>query len=173
MKTYNIKRFKHYTKQFPWWFTFKNSIEFEARFDESCVYKLEGEDAYDINKLYGYSTKWNHHNQSARIGWRCLDYATIELFAYCYINGKRVIKEIDTISTGERIVCAIVDIEDEYLFYYKNMGNGINTQMIVKKEVHLSIPKSKDKVLFHYTMYPYFGGNKRAPHDMKIELKVL
>ena len=89
-----------------WWFilgvvvvffAFYNLIQSEEVFDSirvyffpNCTYQLS--ENYDqVNKLYGFSEGFHHWN-SARTGWRCVDGENIELLAYSYINGKRIIK---------------------------------------------------------------------------------
>ena len=169
MKTYLIKKGNHYPSGFHFGITFKKTISFRCKFDDTCLYDALGDnDEYDINKLFGFSTTWFHHRQSGRVGWRCIDGENIELLTYSYNKGKRNIKESDilgTVKPGEMFYCAIQDTEDKYVYIFqKAFDENISIQ---------TDPKQKDWFLFHYLLFPYFGGNKTAPHNMKIFLENL
>lgn len=165
IKTYYIEKGKHSAKGLHFGLTFKNEIKFRACFDKSCLYDLESNDNYDINKLFGFSTTWFHHKQSARVGWRCLNGEKIQLVTYSYNKSQRSITESDIlgeISPNEWFECEIIDIEHSYVFKLK-IGFGDGKRIITAKDI-----KEKDWFLFHYLLFPYFGGNQPAPHDMKI-----
>jgi transposase-like protein len=170
MKTYIIKKGKHSASGLNFGLTFRDKIKFRACFTESCLYDLHSNDNYDINKLFGFSTTSFHHIQSARVGWRCIDKKHIELLTYSYNDSKRAIDEADVLGKvlpNQWFTCEIIDKEDfyEYRFFLEN-----------NKDMTVNIAhdkKQKDWFLFHYLLFPYFGGNKTAPHDMKILLKRL
>ncbi len=96
MKKYKINENSHSSKLYGFLphvgFTLNEEIEFECKFDKNCLYKIETSDKYDINKLYGFSTSYFHHIQSARVGWRCLDGKSIE---YNIIKFKQYFKDYD------------------------------------------------------------------------------
>lgn len=141
-----------------------SNMSYVAYFFSNCKYKLS--ENYDqINKLFGVSNTYHHWN-SARIGWRCLDYENIELLAYCYVNGKRLYKKIATVQTNTDIKCSIRLEKDQYVFGVIS-GDKINETCV--------IPRSKNKIsdIFMYKLYPYFGGSIPAPHFMKIHLERL
>lgn len=160
---YKIKAGDHYAG-FHFGITFKTSISFSCSFDENCLYKLDGVDSYDINKLYGFSTTYNHHNQSARFGWRCMDGETIQLLTYTYKDGVRQVSGeeiLGTVKPGETFTGKIEDIETHYIYTCTT-----STGTVVIKE-----SKSPDKVLFKYLLGFYFGGNNVAPHGMSIKFE--
>jgi hypothetical protein len=133
-------------------------------FDASCLYNINEHENYDINKLFGFSTTYNHQNQSARVGWRCLDGKTLEIVTYSYNNREfRGEKILGRVKPNEKFICTIEDIESHYVYRFEKDGY-ILSQMDEKKP---------DKVLFHYLLYPYWGGNTLCPHDMKLYLRKL
>ena len=164
---FKIKKGKHKSSGIHFGFTLKNEIKFEGIFHESCLYKFNDVDAYDINKLYGISTTYFHQKQSARVGWRCLDGVNIELLTYSYNNGNRIINEsnvLGLVKPNEKFYVTIIDQEDNYKYTFQKENS---------KDVTVFDPKKRDWFIFHYYLYPYFGGNKTAPHDMKISIKKL
>ncbi len=166
MKTYRIKKGNHFRSGLHFGITFKNSISFRCKFDDTCLHGELGQgDEYDISKLFGFSTTWFHHKQSGRVGWRCIDGENIQLLTYSYNKGKRDIKESDilgTVKPREMFYCKIEDTEKEYVYSFQK---AFDDKTVIKTD-----PKQKDWFLFHYLLFPYFGGNKVAPHDMKIHL---
>lgn len=170
MKEYQLVKGKHSAKGIHLGITFKKKIVFECAFDKSCLYGDIGDgDNYDINKLYGFSTTWYHHKQSGRVGWRCLDGKNIELLTYSYNDGKRENREHDilgVVKPDEWFRCTIEDLEDKYLYTFQKTS-------WIKKMVTKEDAKQKDWFLFHYILYPYFGGNKAAPHDMNLTIQRL
>lgn len=168
MKEYLIKKGKHYPTGLHLGLSFTKYIHYECMFDESCLYDIDGVDKYDINKLFGFATTFHHHRQSARVGWRCIDGENIQLVTYSYNDGFREPHETDilgVVKPNEKFRCSIVDLEQSYLYTFK-MSDGT-------RETFFHDAKKPDWFLFHYRLYPYFGGNKTAPHDMIIYLNKL
>jgi len=164
MKEYIIKEGNH-SSGIHFGVTFKNSIEFTAMFDASCQYEFAENDIdiYDVNKLFGYSTSWFHHIQSARIGWRCIDGTMFEILTYSYNGGKRSEPMvIGIVGPDQPFTCTINDVGDFFLYTFKAQGDK---SVYVMKDA-----KSKNWFPFKYYLYPYFGGNKVAPHRMHIAI---
>ena len=166
MKQYIINKGKHSAKGWNVGITLSKKVEFRVKFDASCLYgDLGDNDNYDINKLCGFSTTWFHHKQSGRVGWRCLDGKTIQLLTYSYNKSKTEIKEHDilgTVEPDEIFFCSVEDTEKEYVYTFRK---GFEMEEVVKTDA-----KQKDWFLFHYILFPYFGGNKKAPHKMNVFL---
>lgn len=163
---FKIKKNKH-SSGFHFGFTCKNKVEFKASFTDSCLYHFGDADDYDINKLFGISTTIFHHIQSARIGWRCVDGETIEIFSYSYNDGVRKNEEHDIlgiVNPNQEFECSIEDKETEYEFKFRLIGD--------KEWSFATDKKQPDKLKFHYYLWPYFGGNKVAPQDMIINLQI-
>ena len=163
---FTIKKGKHYSDNFVYkffhFFNFASNIFYKVTFNQSCKYELEGEDKYDINKLIGFS-RGLHHKESARFGWR---YSSkddcIELFAYCYVSGNRTYKKICNIELNRE---AILEIAKNKNYYTFRVFQGISTYVFTID--------SESKFPFGYRLWPYFGGNRKAPHDMVIELEII
>lgn len=166
MKEYVIEKGKHSPKGLHLGITFRKAVSFEAMFDESCLYTMEGVDKFDINKLFGFATTYWHHKQSGRVGWRCLDGENIQLLTYSYNDGIRENSEHDVmgvVKPGEKFKCSIVDLEQSYLYAF---AKSDGTQQTFFHDA-----KKPDWFFFHYLLFPYFGGNKTAPHDMKMYVR--
>jgi len=137
-------------------------MSFKALFDKSCIYdKIDKED--DLNKLRGFSYG-RHHKNSVRIGWkpsRIIPYK-IEIWSYMYINGKRKYEHI-------------VDVDVNTLVNYSITWADENIVIIVRDALQCSkvykTPAPVPKFKFGYHMFPFFGGNAPAPHDMRIKIK--
>jgi hypothetical protein len=136
-------------------------MKFIVKFDSSAIYETQSpENQYDINKLYGFSdNNMDHHQYSARFGWRWSANA-LHLFAYVYNAGNVTSKELTTIAIGTEISCSIKVTSSNYLFTV----NETTTQL----PRMATTEKAKG-----YQLYPYFGGDEVAPHDITIRIKNL
>jgi hypothetical protein len=134
-------------------------MKFTVKFDSTAIYETASpENQYDINKLYGFSdNNSDHHQYSARFGWRWSDKA-LRLFGYIYNEGGVFSKELTTIAIGEEINCSIKVTNTNYLFTV----NGITSQL----SRLATTEKAKG-----YQLYPYFGGDEAAPHQVNIWIK--
>jgi hypothetical protein len=133
-----------------------NQLSFKVKFDSSAIYKTVADsNQSDINKLYGFSdNNAAHHEYSARFGWRWSDNA-LRLFAYDYNNSVMSFKELGTVQIGVENTCSIKVLGNEYVFTL----NGIETKM----------PRASTTTLAEgYKLFPYFGGNELAPHNISI-----
>jgi hypothetical protein len=136
-------------------------LKFAVRFDSSAIYQTRiAQNQYDINKLYGFSDNGSDHHQfSARFGWRWSDGA-LRLFAYVYNGGKVASEELGVVRIGAEIQCRIKVTPDRYLFY-------CNEQMAALPR------KSATAAGKGYRLYPYFGGDETAPHQIAIWIRPL
>lgn len=135
------------------------SLKFIVHFDSTAIYINDvKKDRRDINKLYGFSDNFSlHHRYSARFGWRWLN-DRLQLTAYCYNNGIRSFKEISNIQLNGFDTCEIKISGNEYIF-------SVN-------EKSISMPRSAHgKNAVGYKLFPFFGGNEAAPHDINIYIK--
>ena len=136
-----------------------SELKFVVRFDSSAIYQTKNpENQYDINKLYGFSDNDDqHHVYSARFGWRWSDGA-LRLFAYTYNNKVRESKELGVAPIGADIACSI-----------KVQGNAYFFSVNDKK---ITMPRSSSTAAAKgYQLYPYFGGDEPAPHEVRILIK--
>lgn len=159
--TYIIKAGGHYASHDLYKPVVTQNFSFLVRFDSSAIYQsVKAENQYDINKLYGFSDNDSaHHRFSARFGWRWSNDA-LRLFGYVYNAGVVSSTEIGAVSIGATLQCSISVAADHYDFYCN--------------EYHRTLPrKSTTPKGEGYLLYPYFGGDEVAPHDVTIAIKDL
>lgn len=136
-------------------------LKFIARFDSTAIYHTKDPaNQYDINKLYGFSdNNGPHHDFSARLGWRWSN-DSLRLFGYVYNNGERIEQEISIINLYAAINCSITVKPGRYEFEVD--GRTLN---LPRASTGLSATG--------YKLFPYFGGDEPAPHDIHIWIKEL
>lgn len=135
-------------------------LAFKVKFDSSAIYKtVKSENQNDINKLFGFSdNNAAHHQYSARFGWRWSNNA-LRLFAYDYNHGVRSFKELGIVAIGKENDCSITVSGDKYVFSL----NGVETTM----------PRASTTFVAEgYQLYPYFGGDEPAPHNISIWIEM-
>ena len=135
-------------------------LRFEVTFDSSAVYtSAKPENQLDINKLYGLSDCATHHQvNSARFGWRW-NSNKLELHAYTYQGGSRRSEFIAVAALGKPLVCELSLEDGKYTF---RAG-----------ESQVVLPRACNGKTDAYQLYPYFGGDEVAPHDIRISIKEL
>ena len=136
-------------------------LKFIVKFDSSAIYKTVNPiNQYDINKLYGFSdNNAMHHDYSARFGWSWNEDA-LRIYAYVYNDGVVCKKELKAVDIGASYQCSIKAEENRYLFII----DGEQT----------SLPRtSTTSIAKGYLLFPYFGGDEAAPHDIHIQIKDL
>lgn len=136
-------------------------LSFQVIFDSSAIYTTaDAANQRDINKLYGFSDSMTHHHtNSARFGWNWYN-NELHLHAYTYIHGTRKYKELTTIPLNTPITCSISVLPGQYIFTV----NGSSTTL----ERGCEWEKAAG-----YKLYPYFGGDEPAPHDVVIKIREL
>lgn len=164
-----ILKNRHYETPFPFPRIFLGDVEMVKTgkyiFTESCKYDIDS-DQSDINKLFGFGYGY-HHDNSDRIGWRYdPESEQIELLTYVYYNGIRRSKHLMWLEIGEP-----VEITISNLLYYTT---GSLTTTFTLKTKEGTVTAVEHKVLnniskwFKYSLGGYFGGNRKAPHDIII-----
>jgi len=135
-------------------------MHFSVKFDSSAVYTTKlPENQYDINKLYGLADcNTAHHQNSARMGW-CWLKNQLEIHAYSYKNGERSSKFITAIPIGKPADMTIEMRDTTYLF--------------TVNKVSVELPRACNGLGEGYKLYPYFGGDEMAPHDIFVKVKDL
>jgi len=153
------------------YFILSSSVQTDSArvfFYPNCKYILS--ENYDqVNKLFGFAEGFHHWN-SARVGWRCTDGENIELLAYAYIDGVRIIKPMIKCKTESWVFCSIQNKGSKYVFKTLTLNNQSITVSIDKSN-KLSVYSFFK--LFIYRLYPYFGGKIAAPHKMELNLTKL
>lgn len=167
---YIIKKGKHYSYRNQSILPYKvalapQTLRFEAIFSDGCDYDLKTNDQQDINKLYGISFGMDDHYRSVRIGWRWnVSQQNIELLSYWYTKGKRYHKYLCSVKQYEPFFVTLdldqfinevdIQIKDEY-------------QVVVAQQSIRGI----DKSWIRFKLFPFFGGNIAAPHQITIFIR--
>jgi hypothetical protein len=138
-----------------------SKIVFKFLLDESAMYEsIVPENQYDVNKIYGISDFGKiHQKYSIRLGWRYVD-GEIELCWLRHDNGEHSSGKIKNIEI-DKIYSATINITT---FYYQVIVDNDTT--LVRRR-----PKGNWGLVRRYYLYPYFGGNEFAPHDIEIRIK--
>lgn len=155
--TYTILKGQQYCNPNPLVFTSKSKLSFAALFDSSCIYKtVDPLNQDDINKLYGFSDCNSQHlDNSARVGWRWSN-DSLRIFGFVHNGGNMIFGEITTAKIGKVIKCKIVCLDTQYVFTVDGKT--------------LSLPRHCSGNYTRYKLYPYFGGDEVAPHDITIQM---
>lgn len=156
---YVIPKGAHFATANPYKAVECAGMKFTVRFDSSCIYQTKSpQNQGDINKLYGFAdNEARHHQFSARIGWRWSDGA-LRLFGYVYNNGVRASKELAIVPIGKVVQCALKVEGASYLFSVDEKTETLPRQ-------------SKTALAKGYQLYPYFGGDEAAPHEVRIWIR--
>lgn len=158
-EVFTIPKGEH-ARSFPLEMLQTDALEFEAVFDHSAMYTTKTpENQWDTNKLLGFADCNNHHHtNSARFGWRWLE-GELEISAYCYVEGERVIEKIAVVDLNTTHHYSLQITENHYLFKVDDLP-GVSIQRKVDCDVGT-----------YYMLFPYFGGDEVAPHDINIKIK--
>jgi len=104
------------------------------------------------NKLAGVADGHHQHGSSMRIVWRCIDGETITFAAYNYIHGTWQAQVFEKkYKPGVWVRAGVW------------AGDGGYTAMLGDEK--RSAPRKKHRI--RYALYPYFGGQDTAPHNMQ------
>lgn len=155
-KVFIIKKGHHYSDNLPK--LVRNKLEYDVKFDASCAYTIDKVEQADINKVFGFnSCTATHDYQSARFGWRWYN-DSLQIFYYVYNQGKREYGYLTTLKIGEFYRLKLEQTAVKYVFTVNNVVYEH------KKVWNCNAP-------YNYHLWPYFGGNTPAPHDIIITFK--
>jgi len=137
------------------------TLRFSTIFDESAIYETKDPvNQHDINKLLGFSDcNSHHHKHSARFGWRWLN-DSLDIHAYAYVNGERITERI-----------GVVELNQAYNYELSFSGNTYHFTLQGYPTVTIPRESNCDYGIY-YMLFPYFGGDERAPHDVSIKIKI-
>jgi len=158
--TYIIQEGQHFCTPNPFVTTTDSQLSFIAVFDSSCIYTTtDPVNQDDINKLFGFSDcNTQHIENSARIGWRWSK-DSLRLFGFVHNNGNIIYQEIATAAIKQNITCNITCEEKNYRFTVDGKS--------------ITLPRNCSGNFNRYKLYPYFGGNEPAPHNVTVKLTEL
>ncbi|MCX2739246.1 hypothetical protein [Pontibacter anaerobius] len=159
--TYVIRKGQHSSDNSPYKSLSTNSLKFEAIFDQSAVYQTENaNNQADINKLYGMADCSSlHQSNSARFGWRWYN-NKLEILGYVYNNGTRHYKLIGAVELNQPQRFELLLDGNTYIFRVNGLSEVV-------------LPRGCSGTGRGYRLYPYFGGDEVAPHDITIKIKNL
>jgi hypothetical protein len=159
LTTYVIPAGEHYCSQSEYRKMNVSSIKFRARFDSSAIYETKAKNNQaDINKLYGISDCGSsHQTNSARFGW-VWNNNRLEIWAYIYADGQRQFRFVDSVSLNEFHQYEIAFTDSSYVFKVNNS---------------VELPRGCKSEADGYKLYPYFGGDEAAPHEVTIVIEDL
>lgn len=162
--TFTIHKGKHRSFPFIFGLHSKKWMERDVVFDSSAAYELNSEDQNDVNKLFGFGYFNGHHQDSARFGWNYSAVAgRVRLYAYCYVNGERIIKELCEVHIHKKVRCLINIYQYRYAFTVHDGYN--NWHQLAHVDVEFD-----HKRKWKYKLGCFFGGNNPAPHDITIKI---
>jgi len=158
--TYLIRKGAHYATSNPLKNTKITTLKFEVTFDSSAVYTtVDPVNQGDINKLYGVADCGTlHQTNSARFGWRWYN-NQLEVHAYTYLNKVRMSAYIGAVTLGKKSI------------YELELGDQLYTFGLDGRQV--TLPRACTGEGAGYQLYPYFGGDETAPHDIQIIIQEL
>ena len=136
----------------------ENSWQWQVIFDSSAIYKTQNPlNQLDVNKLIGFSDCGNHHSTTShRIGWRYNN--GLELLSYNRNDGNFLFQSITIININEIINIDMSFVDTNYIICI----DGICDTM----------PRTCSTWSGRkFALWPYFGGNETAPHDITIKIK--
>jgi len=153
---YTIRKGQQFSDQSNLVVVSYSELRFSVKFDNSAIYQTaDPANQEDINKLYGFSDNNSAHQEySARFGWNW-SRDSLRLYAYIYNNGVRESQEIASVVPGSEYNCSITINDSLYIF-------KLNDKTVTMTRTSATVKADG------YKLYPYFGGNESAPHDIFI-----
>lgn len=159
--TYTIKSGKHRSGIHVKPHIFSKEFAFHFSLHRDCWFPKYDADDFAINKIYGVSFGYHHHN-SVRLGWTPSEKSgEYDLYLYVYNNKERWNTYIGSFNCDRFIFASFnFDVENdkcELRFGEKEFYSvGFN----------FNYPKFKHG----YILNPYFGGKKVSPWEMNIKI---
>ena len=147
----------------------KRIISWRVNMDISCLYKAINDDSNDLNKLCGVSFG-HHHKNSLRFAWTP-DFnrpGQFMIYAYWYAEGQRRSLYIANISHNVDFDLEII-LDHPTVAFVAMKPNPVFSDEKRSVFVNFKVPCPS----IGYYLWPYFGGNNAAPHEMSIDLKVI
>ncbi|MBE7171450.1 MAG: hypothetical protein INR73_12715 [Williamsia sp.] len=154
--TYLIRQGNHYCEQNAAELMIDPVIHATVTFDSSAIYtSQDAVNQGDVNKLIGFSDcNSNHQENSARLGWSWTG-KRVALYAYAYSNKVRIIKSLGTVDINQSFPCSVRAGSNFYYFTVNNRTDSVERAC-------------SGYTGYRYKLFPYFGGDEAAPHDVRI-----
>ena len=157
-ETFTIRKGEHFSGTRVEFLESKK-LKFKAQFDSSAKYDITDPLMWNAkNKLLGFSDCNAHHQtSSARFAWLWME-DDLEIYAYTYVQGERQEAFVGTVEINSVNTYSIELTNDSYLFYLNNYE-----PVVMPRESNC------DRGVY-YMLWPYFGGQIPAPHDINISI---
>lgn len=149
-------------------------FEWNVKFSRECWYEKEKVEFTGVNKIRGVSFGIHHEKpwgkwkltkwlvNSALIGWQPqfndLEKEKISLYLYYDVNGIEY-----------REIFKTVKVDEEFKITYTIKDDGVYIN--INDESTQYRMRTKTWLRLGYHLFPYFGGQSTAPHDMVVTIK--
>ncbi len=145
-------------------------LVFDVIFDETAIYETQDpNNQADVNKLFGFSDcNSNHVENSARFGWRWYE-DELQILGFVHFNGDIEILELGSVELNKSYRYEMYLGDDEYFF--RVIGVTDEQRDFVGGVASMRRSGSVCNVGYYYRLWPYFGGDETAPHDIKIHMR--
>lgn len=162
LKIFTIKKGSHQSNNDFGQLT-REYLAYEVKFNNSAIYAtIDSNNQADINKLFGFSDcSSDHTDDSARFGWRWYQ-DQLELVAFVHYKREIRWKSIAIIDIDKVYKCYILLKEDVYEFGI----SGVTTSNVIMDRNPATCTRG-----FYYQLWPYFGGDETAPHEITIAMR--
>lgn len=139
-------------------------LSYDVIFDETAVYQTTDErHQADVNKLFGFSECNSlHEENSSRFGWRWYN-DQLEIFGFLHLDGDIVVSPVGVVELNKAYRYNLYLMDDHYEFEIE----GITDTPVKMDRSHLVCNKG-----VYYRLWPYFGGDETAPHDISIFMRL-
>lgn len=140
--------------------TYDTAFNLQVIFDSSAVYEtVDPNNQWDINKLWGVSDCDDHHSTSSiRFGWRWSPYQDcLEIHMYRRMFGDFEWKFLTCAEIGETNYMTLHITDNMYVMCVDGVCDSMQRPCLIDYK--------------RYVLYPYFGGDETAPHDITIRIK--
>jgi hypothetical protein len=156
---YVIKKGNHFAEQSRVVVLSGNGVNCKVMFDSTAVYSTTAANNQgDVNKLIGFSDcNTDHHENSARLGWAWSGKELV-VYVYAYSNGIRAIRKLSTVDIRKIFSCSVTAGENQYYFTVAGKTDSLARHC-------------RGGTFSRYKLFPYFGGDETAPHDINIFIK--
>ena len=164
-KEYKIKRGRHSSLHNSLRLLNSEQLTYDVIFDETAVYETnDPNNQADINKLFGFADCNSlHHENSARFGWRWDNVSEqLEILAYVYAEGVLTFQSIGFVELNRAYRYHLLLYDDHYSFEVE----GVSTTRLEMNRGATVCNKG-----LYYRLWPYFGGDEKAPHDISIFMR--
>ena len=155
-KTFTIEKGKHRSTR-ALNYSKETTFDWSVEFDSSAIYKtVDSLNQMDINKLIGWSDCGEDHIESSiRFGWRWTD--SLEIHWFKHEHGEfsfDLIKRVDLCKEHYYELTI-------FRWDYKLEVDG----------TYVYVPRNCPSDNRRYQLFPYFGGDETAPHNIHIKIK--